>query len=229
MSGLQLQSPPQAILFDWDNTLADNWSAILGAMNETLSAFGLPRWTLAESRERIKASLRDSFPRLFGERWREATDIYRQAFERDHLVHLREMPGASLMLAQLRAHGLYLAVVSNKSGRYLRREAAHLGWDAHFDRLVGAQDAAADKPAVAPVALALAGSGITCGPHVWFVGDADIDVTCARNAGCAPILLRAHPPSDEEFAVGGLPRHIRSCMELVELVGQLGVSRRAEL
>lgn len=229
MSGSELQSPPRAILFDWDNTLADNWTAILGAMNETLAAFGLPHWTVAESRERIKASLRDSFPRLFGERWREATDIYRQTFERDHLMHLREMPGASAMLAQLRAHDLYLAVVSNKSGRYLRREAVHLGWDMHFDRLVGAQDAAADKPAVAPVELALAGSGIARGPRVWFVGDADIDVTCARNAGCVPILLRAHPPTDEEFASGGPPRHIRSCTELAELVAQLGVSRRAEL
>ena len=28
--------PPRAILFDWDNTLADNWAAIHGAMNVTL-------------------------------------------------------------------------------------------------------------------------------------------------------------------------------------------------
>lgn len=224
MSQRDMPGPPRAILFDWDNTLADNWTAILAAMNETLTAFGHPTWTLEESRARIKASLRDAFPRLFGERWREATNIYRQAFERDHLEHLREMPGAAAMLAELRARRLYLAVVSNKSGRYLRKEAAHLGWDVHFDRLVGAQDAAADKPDVAPVELALSGSGIPPGPHVWFVGDADIDVECARNSGCAPVLLRIDPPRNDEFAGTGPPRHIRSCSELTKLVAQLGVS-----
>lgn len=229
MSGSERLDPPRAILFDWDNTLADNWTAILDAMNETLATFGLSRWTLAESRERIKASLRDSFPRLFGERWREAITVYRQAFEREHLPQLREMPGAAAMLQQLRAQGLYLAVVSNKSGRYLRREAVHLGWDEHFDRLVGAQDAVADKPAVAPVDLALAGSGIVRGPHVWFVGDADIDVTCARNAGCMPILLRDRPPGDHEFAVDSRPRHLRNCAELAEFAAQLGVSHRTDL
>lgn len=224
MSLPDLPVPPRAILFDWDNTLADNWTAILAAMNETLTAFGHPTWTLEESRARIKASLRDAFPRLFGERWREAINIYRQAFERDHLEYLREMPGAAAMLAELRARRLYLAVVSNKSGRYLRKEAAHLGWDVHFDRLVGAQDAAADKPAVAPVKLALSGSGIEPSAHVWFVGDSDIDVECARNSGCAPVLLRIDPPGDDEFASTGVPRHIQSCADLTKLVAQLGVS-----
>ena len=31
-------SAPRAILFDWDNTLADNWTAITTAMNATLAA-----------------------------------------------------------------------------------------------------------------------------------------------------------------------------------------------
>ena len=37
--------PPRAILFDWDNTLADNWAAIHGAMNATLVAMGQAPWT----------------------------------------------------------------------------------------------------------------------------------------------------------------------------------------
>lgn len=229
MSGDGFLIPPRAILFDWDNTLADNWSAIHAAMNATLAAFGQPRWTLAESRDRIKASLRDSFPRMFGERWREATAVYREAFEREHLAELREMPGAAAMLSRLRSHGLYLAVVSNKSGRYLRLEAEHLGWTGHFGRLVGAQDAEADKPAAAPVDLALNGSGIARGRDVWFVGDTDIDVTCAINADCAPILIRDHPPADHEFAAGRPMRHIRSCAELAELVAHLTVSQGTEL
>ena len=229
MSGGDALPLPRAILFDWDNTLADNWAAIHAAMNATLIAMGQPPWTAAQSRDRIKASLRDSFPRLFGERWRDATAAYRKAFERDHLLQLREMPGAGGMLAELRGAGLYLAVVSNKAGRYLRVEAEHLGWTRHFGRLVGAQDAEADKPAVAPVEMALAGSGLGRGPGVWIVGDTDIDMACAVNAGCTPVLLRDRAPEAGEFA-GVMPlRHVRDCAGLAALVTQLRVSQGAEL
>ena len=37
--------PPQAILFDWDGTLIDNWDAILAAINEALAAFDMPIWS----------------------------------------------------------------------------------------------------------------------------------------------------------------------------------------
>lgn len=221
--------PPRAILFDWDNTLADNWAAIHGAMNATLIAMGQLPWTLAQSRNHIKASLRDSFPLLFGERWREAIGVYRDAFERAHLTELREMPAAGAMLEDLRNRGLYLAVVSNKAGRYLRVEAAHLGWTPYFSRLIGAQDAETDKPSVAPVEMALAGSGLERGADVWFVGDADIDMACAVNAGCTPVLLRDRPPGAEEFASGRPLCHVADCAGLADLLAQLRVSQGAEL
>jgi len=220
---------PRAILFDWDNTLADNWAAIHTAMNETLVAMGQQPWTLAQSRERIKGSLRDSFPLMFGDRWRDAARIYRDTFEREHLLHLREMPHAGDMLTGLRRSGLYLAVVSNKMGRYLRIEADHLGWTGHFGRLVGAQDTELDKPAVAPVDLALAGSGIARGPEVWFVGDTDIDMTCAVNARCTPVLLRAAPPGRDEFVAGRPAGHVKSCSELTDVIAQLRVLQSPEL
>lgn len=220
---------PRAILFDWDNTLADNWQAIHAAMNATLIAMGQEPWTLAESRERMKASLRDSFPRLFGGRWRDAVDIYRAAFERAHLAELREMPGAGAMLAELLGNRLYLAVVSNKAGRYVRAEAEHLGWSGYFGRVIGAQDAAADKPAVEPVEMALAGSGIERGAAVWFVGDTDIDIACAVNAQCTPVLLRARPPEGKEFKVDGPFGHATNCTGLAALVAQLRVSPGVEL
>ena len=221
--------PPRAILFDWDNTLADNWAAIHDAMNATLVAMGQAPWTMEQSRNSIKASLRDSFPLLFGERWRDAVGIYRDAFERAHLTSLREMPAAGALLAELRDRGLYLAVVSNKAGRYLRVEAAHLGWTSYFRRLVGAHDAETDKPTVAPVELALAGSSIERGPEVWFVGDADIDMVCAVNAGCTPVLLRDRPPAADECASGRPLRHVQNCAGLADLVAQLRVSHGAEL
>jgi phosphoglycolate phosphatase len=212
---------PRAILFDWDNTLVDNWPVIHDALNATLTAMGHPPWSLEETKTRVRASLRDSFPQMFGNRWREAEQIYYDAFSASHLRRLREMPGAGAMLAALADRGLYLAVVSNKHGRFLRLEADRLSWTGYFGRLVGARDAPRDKPAVEPVDLALSGSGIPRGADVWFVGDTEIDIECAANAACVPILMRAAPPGDHEFVRSRPACHVPGCAALTALIDGL--------
>ena len=190
---------PRAILFDWDNTLVESWGVIHEAINLTLDAMGHKRWTREETERRVRASLRDSFPEMFGMRWKNAEQIFYNSFASIHLQHLRASPGAAEMLKQLaEVERLYLGVISNKRGEFLRREAEHLGWTGYFRALAGAGDAARDKPAIEHVQLAL--GALPSGPDVWLVGDADIDLKCAHNAGCTPVLMRPAAPSDGEFA-----------------------------
>jgi len=180
---------PKAILFDWDNTLVDSWTTIHAALNVAMAAMGKPPWSLDETKERVRLSLRESFPRHFGERWAEARTIYLDAFRAIHLERLTPLPGRRALLESLAAKRLFLGVVSNKTGSLLRREVEQLGWSGFFGSVVGAGDAAADKPHPAPVALALRPSGIAGGERVWLVGDTGLDMECARNSGCVPILL----------------------------------------
>ncbi len=193
---------PQAILFDWDNTLVDSWATIHEALNLCMSAMGKAPWSLAETRERVRLSLRESFPIHFGERWEEAREVYLESFRAIHLERLAPLPGRDEMLRGLAAEGIYLGVVSNKTGALLRLETAQIGWSAYFGNVVGAGDASADKPDAAPVRLALASSGVEPGAAVWFVGDTGVDMECANNSGCVPILLGGEPASEElrEFA-----------------------------
>jgi phosphoglycolate phosphatase len=76
---------PLALLFDWDNTLVDNWLSIVDAMNFTLAAMGHRQWNAAEARLRIRRSMRETFPLLFGENWTEAQRIFYERFEAAHL------------------------------------------------------------------------------------------------------------------------------------------------
>jgi phosphoglycolate phosphatase len=209
---------PRAVLFDWDNTLVDSWNTIHEALVLTFERMGREPWSLAQTKERVRHSLRDSFPRVFGERWEEARGIYLDAFTAIHLERLRSLDGAAQLLSDLGESGFYLAVVSNKTGRVLRREVEHLGWNEHFRRLVGAGDAVADKPEAAPILLALEDSGIRCGPDVWYVGDTAIDMECAANAGCTGVLLGGDtndaalaefPPVLQFTACAALSRHVR--------------------
>lgn len=184
---------PRAILFDWDNTLITNWRCVHASVNAALRAFGKPEWTLEESYGRIRKSLRDSFPEIFGEEWPRARDIFYAHFEANHLTHTDVLAGAEDMLRTLHGMGIRLGVVSNKTGRFLRAEAEMLGWAPLFDALIGATDAAADKPDPAPVYMALEPMGFEPGPAIWFVGDADVDMEIAHRTGLTPVLVGDTP------------------------------------
>ncbi len=186
---------PRAVLFDWDNTLVDSWGIIEASVNVTLVAMGHQPWTSEEIRVRVRHSLRNAFPPLFGDRWEEARAIYYGHYADNHIQQLRALPGAETLIKALHERGVYLAVVSNKTGRFLRAEAEALGWSKYFGCLAGAGDAAADKPAVAPVTMALTPAGLAAG-EAWFVGDADIDMECAHAAGCLPVLVGGNRETD---------------------------------
>jgi phosphoglycolate phosphatase len=190
-------SRPEAILFDWDNTLVDSWATIHEALNFLMAAMNKPLWRIEETRERVRLSLRESFPRMFAERWQEARDIYLGRFRAIHLERLTALPGRTELLQRLADEEIFLGVVSNKTGSLLRRETEHLGWSALFGSVIGAGDAPVDKPDAAPVRLALAQSGIAPGERVWFVGDTAIDMECARNSGCVPVLLGSGMSEEE--------------------------------
>jgi phosphoglycolate phosphatase len=178
---------PEAILFDWDNTLVDGWAAIQAGLNAAFRAFDLPEWDRPTVLARVRTALPESFPGYFGAEWERARDIFYAEVRATHLGVLHPMPGAAAMLAAL--HPLPMGVVSNKHGPLLRAEAAHLGWEAHFGTLVGAGDASADKPDAAPLLMALAALGRPPGPGIWYVGDTALDMQAARAAGCLPVLL----------------------------------------
>lgn len=207
-------SRPKAILFDWDNTLVDTWPCIIQAMNTTLVAMGQSPWSEAEAKARIAKSMRETFPVLFGERWDQAKKVFQQSFKDIHIDMLTALPGAEDLLAAARGAGVYLGVVSNKTGAFLRTEADHLGWTPYFGTLVGAGDAERDKPACDPVHMALAQSGIVAGPEVWFVGDNAVDVQCGAESGCVPVLI--HPQgTGAEISMDPAPHHVFcDCSEL---------------
>ena len=209
---------PRAIIFDWDNTLVDTWDIIHDAMNATLTTFARETWTLEETRRRVRRSMRDAFPEMFGDRWEEAGRCFYDRYRAVHLEKLKASEGAAAMLERLSGAGVYLGVVSNKLGEYLRQEADYLGWMGHFGRMVGALDAPRDKPAPDPVDMALAGSGVNRGPLVWFAGDTEIDLECAVNAECVPVLVRQDPPGAGEFKNCLPRRHFRNCQALCNLV-----------
>lgn len=178
---------PSVLLFDWDNTLIDGWSAITAALNAAFTAFDKPLWTTGDTKNRVRVSLKESFPLMFGDAWERARDIFYTTFTSDHLAHVKPMPGA--VEALLAAAPWPCGVVSNKAGGPLRAEVLHLGWSAHFGSVIGAGDASADKPDPAPILMALEQLGFAADRSVWYLGDTALDMAAARAAGVTAVLV----------------------------------------
>src|ERR1700722_3955901 len=121
------QQRPTVLLFDWDNTLVDGWVGITAALNAAFSAFNKPLWTAEDTKNRVRVSLKESFPVMFGADWETARDIFYTAFHGNHLDLVTPMPGAEEVL--LAGAPWPRGVVSNKAGKYLRAEVVHLGWE----------------------------------------------------------------------------------------------------
>ena len=212
---------PRAVLFDWDNTLVDTWPVIHRALNLTFSEFNLPEWSLEQTMARVRKSMRDSFPEIFGADWQEAGARYQQHYRASHLGALTPLPQAEELLRALRGRGLPLAVVSNKRGENLRQETKHLEWAEHFGAVIGADDAAHDKPHPAPLLMALSALKLAPGEDIWFVGDSEVDLDCAARAGCTAILYGPYAKSHPEYTPTHFMRHpyAAHCLGHGELMG----------
>ena len=179
---------PEAIIFDWDNTLANGWAAIHAGLNAAFRGFGKPEWTMEDVLANTRRSLAESFPDIFGPEWHRARDLFYAAVREKHLDVLRPMPGTAPML-RVAVTVAPLAIVSNKQGPMLRDEVAHMRWDGFFRAAIGAGDAGGDKPDPAPMRLALRACAVPAGPAAWYVGDTALDMQAARAAGVTAVLL----------------------------------------
>jgi phosphoglycolate phosphatase len=207
---------PTAVLFDWDNTLVDSWQTIFTAVNKTLINFGLDPWSEDHALVQIQHSGRESFPKLFGERAPEAEKFFYKLVEAEHLQGLIPDPGAHTLLEVLSVLQIPIGIVSNKNSFFLKREVGHLGWDNFFGVVVGAGDAAKDKPSADPALLALQNLNISPNTNVWLVGDAPVDWDCAFAAGCQPIAIGNRFKAPSSVIVS-----IENCYELKKIFSKM--------
>jgi phosphoglycolate phosphatase len=192
-----INNMPEAVIFDWDDTLADNWKSIHFALNATLTEMKQPIWSMKKTKTNVRRSLRDSFPEMFGAKWREAADMFYEHIRFTHLETLEPIYFAKELLDQLKQSKILLGIVSNKTGDLLRAECEHLGWSDYFINIVGANDSRKDKPAADPLFLCLEGSGVKPSQNTWYVGDAPTDIECAVNSGVTGVLIRNSEISED--------------------------------
>ena len=209
-------TPPKAILYDWDNTLVDTWPVIHAALAHCFTKMGKEPWSLEETKAQVTHSMRDYFPQLFGDRWEEAGEYYLEGYHQVPLEKLQPLAGAEALVQAVQSAGIYQAVVSNKKGPNLRREANYLQWNQYFSALIGADDAANDKPHPDHALMALEAYPHSHGEDIWFIGDSSVDMEIAKNAGFTGIFYG--PEEKAETIAHPIHARVESHAELLSLL-----------
>lgn len=206
------QERPALAIFDWDDTLVDNYAAIHAAINAARAAFNLPVWNLQETRENCRRALTEIFPVWFGGEWEKARVIFYDTFAARHLEFLTVKAGAADVLDFFSAHKIPIAINSNKKSDYLHKEIDYLQWSSYFGVIVGAGDVARGKPAPDGI-LSIRKKFGTSGKS-WFIGDNILDAETARAGDCLPVIINHETNMPDDIV------HFADMQSLLEVLPQ---------
>ncbi len=185
----------KAVIFDWDGTLVDSTSVILGAHNHVRDHMGLEPWTLDDIFGCSSKSARETYPEIYGERSDDALSVLYNYTDNFDLSLLSVFESSHQVLKFIYNNNLPMAVVSNKRHDPLQREVTHFGWEEFFPVAIGAGRAERDKPHAAPLLMAINELEVDLHPsEILYVGDTETDLLCAQNAGCQSALVEEYRP-----------------------------------
>ena len=182
-------------VFDLDGTLLDTLGDLAAATNYALRTHGMPEHSIDDVRRFVGNGVRKLMERAVpdGEAnpdFEAAFVTFRQYYMQHSLDTTRPYDGIPETLAALKAKGCHLAVVSNKM-MAATQELCRYFFPDTIEVAIGENEAAGirKKPAPDTVIAALKALGVGQKGAVY-VGDSDVDIATARNAGipCISVL-----------------------------------------
>lgn len=182
-------------IFDLDGTLLDTLGDLAAAVNYALRTHGMPEHSIDDVRRFVGNGVRKLMERAIPEGENnpefEATfATFRQYYMHHSLDTTKPYEGIPETLKALKAKGCRLAVVSNKMMAATQELCQHFFPDT-IEVAIGENEAAGirKKPAPDTVFAALDALGVGKAEAVY-VGDSDVDIQTAANAGlpCISVL-----------------------------------------
>ena len=182
-------------IFDLDGTLLDTLGDLAASVNYALRTHGMPEHSVDDVRRFVGNGVRLLMERAVpngaqNPRFDEAFATFRDYYMQHSLDTTRPYAGIPETLAALRAQGCRIAVVSNKMMAATQELCRHFFPDT-VEVAIGEHEAEGicKKPAPDTVYAALRDLGVGQEGAVY-VGDSDVDILTAHNAGlpCISVL-----------------------------------------
>lgn len=212
----------KAVIFDLDGTVLDTLPDLHACMNEALEKFGCPKISLEETRRYVgHGGLRFAQLSLPEDRRAQAEHFYKDVYCPVHFscknALTKTFAGEADCLAALRAAGIKLAIVTNKSQPAATALGKTLLAPFGFSVIFGNRDGIPVKPDPASTLAVLKELGVSPAEAV-FVGDGDTDVQTAANAGMRCVSVLWGYRSREQLVGAGASLFAENFAQLKELL-----------
>lgn len=211
----------QTAIFDMDGTILETLEDMCASVNVTMDHVGYPRRTMDEVRRFVGNGAAKLIERCMpagaeDPRYPAALEFYRAYYDAHAQIKTGPYPGIPELLNQLSREGVRLAVVSNKPDEAVRALTERY-FPGVFPVAIGNRDGWATKPAPDSVYEAMRLLGARREGTVY-VGDSDVDVDTARNAGLDSVIV-TWGFRDEDFLRAHGAQHLaHNADELYEML-----------
>lgn len=218
----RLQSPPAAVLFDLDGTLADTADDLGAPVNQMRINRGLKPLPLDEyrpfasegSRALIKLGLGASPDDPGYEALRQE---FLDSYAANIAVHTRLFDGMAELLDYLDAHGIRWGVISNKLEYLVHLLCDQMGLMPRMVLAYGGDSAARPKPWPDLMERALEETGLK-GKQCVYIGDDQRDITAGKAVGMTTVAAGWGYAPLEKAASWGADHLIHAPRELIALI-----------
>jgi phosphoglycolate phosphatase len=182
----------ELVIFDLDGTILDTLADLTDSLNAALEKNGYPRRSLQEVRSFVGNGIRRLIERSVPqnaseERIAEVHQDFTQHYRQHCADKTQPYRGIPELLQKLRAEGCKLAVISNKAD-YAVQKLCETYFKGSFDIVSGERAGIPKKPAPDAVNDVLRRLK-TDRERAVYVGDSDVDIETAKNAGIDYIIV----------------------------------------
>lgn len=207
-------------IFDLDGTLLSTLGDLAASCNHALRTNNMPERSISEVRQFVGNGVRKLMERAVPQGTDDnATEKALADFKAHYSLHsldtTQPYPDIMTLLNALHARGKRVAVVSNKFCAATKELCAHF-FNGLVDVAIGETEGIRRKPAPDTVNEALRQLGTTASDAVY-IGDSDVDIATARNAGM-PCISVTWGFRDRDFLLAhGATTLVDSPMEILDM------------
>ena len=185
-----IRKKPVAIFFDLSSTILDSQKIDLESIDSVLIKYGLPKWLEGTNKKKDKnKSMKLNFPNFFGE------ENYKNAYQ-DYfnllLNNIDKMPlikGIEETLIYCNKNNIKCVIVSNRDKIFVDKFLEVFNYNKYFDEIITPETTGYSKPNPKMVLQYIEKLNINPNNEtILFLGDSFVDIKCAYNSGCVPIL-----------------------------------------
>lgn len=211
----------EAVIFDFDGTVADTGRGVKNAIKHALDTYGIPVGDESKLDYFIGPPLYEGFEHVYDLKpdfASQLVDEYRVYYSEKGVYECDLYPGMMELLKDLKKSGIKLAVASSKPKHFLDKVVSFIGADKYFDFVIGPELTNHNANKTTLVLSACEALGVIPSKKVAMIGDRFYDIDGANGAGVTSVGITFGYGSFEELAQHKADIIVNSVEELKKAV-----------